>query len=169
MIPSVLECADHDVEAPWSTTSEDAMEVAVARPDVLARFWAKVHKTETCWLWIASVNLKGYGMFHLPRPVGRRIHAHRFAYEAVVGPIPDGLVLDHLCRTSLCVNPAHLEPVTNRENVTRGLRRSHCANGHAYTEENSYWRAGRNGYPWRECKECRLLSRRRWLAARGAR
>lgn len=81
--------------------------------------------------------------------------AHRIAYEIVIGPIPDGLVIDHLCRIPACVNPAHLEPVTSRENVLRGkvsaLRESdYCRNGHPVNAENSYMRDGR----WRCCRAC---------------
>ena len=75
------------------------------------RFWAKVDKTDDCWLWTANRTNAGYGHFWLDR---RMVLAHRFAYELLIGPIPDGLTLDHLCRVRACVNPAHLEAVTNR-------------------------------------------------------
>lgn len=88
------------------------------RRPVAERFWEKVDKTGSCWIWTAQLNRHrgGYGMFWDEKPVW----AHRWAYEALVGPIPDGLVLDHLCRTPACVNPTHLEPVTIEENVRRG-------------------------------------------------
>lgn len=82
------------------------------------RFWAKVDKTDSCWLWTASVNQLGYGRFRVDNTT--RVTAHRYAYETLVGPIPDGQELDHLCRVRSCVNPAHLEPVSHRENVLRG-------------------------------------------------
>ena len=92
-------------------------------PTESERFWSKVDKNGPggCWLWTASLNNRGYGRFG---PTGQRklVRAHRWAYEAVVGPIPDGLVIDHLCGVKRCVNPAHLEPVTNFEN----LRRAGC-------------------------------------------
>lgn len=84
--------------------------------DALWHFMTKVNKTESCWLWERGTN-GGYGMYWFR---GRNIAAHRFAYEALVGPIPEGLELDHTCRVKRCVNPAHLEPVTHRENILRG-------------------------------------------------
>ena len=74
------------------------------------RFWAKVNKTDTCWLWTAST-LNGYGQIKAGGRFGKILLAHRVAYEMLVGPIPEGLQLDHLCRVTLCVNPKHLEPV----------------------------------------------------------
>jgi len=76
-----------------------------------------------CWLWTASTNKNGYGQFRFGSQVdGTRtmVLAHRWAYEHLVGPIPEGLQLDHLCRAPWCVNPEHLEPVTSRENTVRG-------------------------------------------------
>ncbi len=89
-----------------------------------------------CWLW------EGYGKYGLIRVNGKHVLAHRAAYEAFIGPIPDGMHIDHLCRTPSCVNPAHLEPVTQRENVQRGTYgrdlRTHCTRGHELTDENTY-------------------------------
>jgi hypothetical protein len=83
------------------------------------RFWAKVQKgtQDECWFWTARTSQDGYGWF-APFTHGD-MPAHRFAYQLLIGPIPDGLTLDHLCRNTLCVNPRHLEPVTNSENVRR--------------------------------------------------
>lgn len=130
-------------------------------------FWQRVqHGTEVddCWLWTGTVDTPGYGRVQINR---RKIGAHRVAYEALVGPIPEGLDLDHLCRNRLCVNPAHLEPVTRRENLLRGntvpaqrAARTHCPAGHEYTPENTYYSA-RNQ---RNCKECNRLSCRRYYA-----
>ena len=88
-------------------------------PSAEERFWQKVDKTPGCWLWTACVTGLGYGQFRVTHGAPT-VYAHRWAYEAMVGPIPDELVLDHLCRTPSCVNPSHLEPVTQRINVLRG-------------------------------------------------
>ena len=125
------------------------------RPTPAELFWAKVEKTATCWLWTASVDHAGYGQFGVhPRKVG----AHRYAYQALVGPIPEGLELDHLCRVRRCVNPAHLEPVTHAVNMQRGdsfssrkARQTHCIHGHEFTPENT--RRTKRGT--RECKACK--------------
>lgn len=112
-----------------------------AFPDLDTRFIAKVTVSETgCWLWGGYVDPKGYGIFGVG---GQKLsRAHRFAYERFIGPVPDGLFLDHLCRNRNCVNPHHLEVVTNQENVTRGLffraARKACRHGHLLTEDNTY-------------------------------
>ncbi len=85
------------------------------------RFWAKVEKTDTCWLWTGSLNSAGYGGFSTGPT---RDLAHRWAYAHEVGPIPEGLDLDHLCRVKRCVNPAHLEAVTRAENLRRAREAS---------------------------------------------
>jgi hypothetical protein len=122
-----------------------------------ARFWSKVNKTADCWLWTASTNSTGYGSFS--PAVGERVLAHRWSYEQLVGPIPAGLVIDHLCRTPRCVKPAHLEPVTQRENVRRGAAagllngtRTTCIHGHEYTEANTYHSPNRPGH--KQCRSC---------------
>ena len=117
-------------------------------------FWAKVNKTETCWLWTGANHGGGYGTVNIG---GQFKYAHRLSYEWVVGPIPQGLELDHLCRTPACVNPAHLEPVTHRVNTLRGetfgaenVAKTHCAQGHPYDEANTF-RPARGD---RQCREC---------------
>lgn len=130
------------------------------------RFWLKVNKDAgDCWLWTALKNGSGYGIITINKKV--RL-AHRFAYELLVGPIPDGLQLDHLCRVRHCVNPAHLEPVTCRENLHRGdtwaarnAAKTHCPQGHPYDEKNTLVSGG-----LRSCRTCardraRSRSRRR--------
>ena len=82
------------------------------------RFWRYVEQRGECWIWTASIRPNGYGEF---RCNGRLTRAHRFAFEQMVGPVPEGLQLDHLCRNRACVNPEHLEPVTGSVNVQRGL------------------------------------------------
>ena len=123
-----------------------------------------------CWLWKLALR-KGYGAIgigSLKDGSRRNAVVHRIAYEVFVGPIPEGLTIDHLCRVRNCVNPAHLEPVTNGENVLRGqgvsaqhARKTHCIHGHAFTEANTYIRKGGG----RTCRECaRAYDRARRLA-----
>lgn len=141
-----------------------------------ARFWRYVDKSGPggCWLWTGTILARGYGQFWVgPGHRGLRVRAHRFAYEMLVGPIPDGLVIDHLCRVPLCVNPAHMEPVTGRVNIRRGIgpsavnaRKTHCHRGHPFTPANTLLYRGS-----RCCRACmraasqRARDRRRAQAA----
>lgn len=118
-------------------------------------FWSKVRRDPSgCWLWTAAVNSKGYPCFGVK---GRSQLAHRLAYQMLVGPIPVGLEMDHLCRTPRCVNPDHLEPVTPAENTRRALavnNPTHCPRGHAYTADNTYVKHRSNGQINRTCRTC---------------
>lgn len=134
------------------------------------RFLAKVEKTESCWNWTGSI-AGGYGKFWFEG--GPRL-AHRLAYFHWVGPVPEGLTLDHLCRNTSCVNPDHLEPVTLVENIRRGTQgwnhrdKTHCPKGHEYTPENTYH--GTNGRACRACqREHQRTYRLRKLARDGIR
>jgi len=134
------------------------------------RFWEKVARggSGDCWTWLGGRNTNGYGTFYLRRDDGRSpsVVAHRFAYEQLVGRIPAGNELDHLCRNRACVNPAHLEPVSHHENMARSphLRamvrtrrtQTHCMRGHPFTPDNTVVnRAGR-----RSCRICGNLRKR---------
>ena len=119
------------------------------------RFWAKVDKSSECWNWLGYVDAEGYGHYHT-RGQGM-MRAHRVAYSIATGRIPDGLVIDHLCRNTRCCNPAHLQAVTDRVNVMRGIGPSaknavkcECVKGHEFDEKNTYNR--KDGK--RACRRC---------------
>ncbi len=131
----------------------------MSRPTAVERFWAKVQKTPTCWLWTGARTNKGYGRFWNGQ---RYVYSHRWVYEQSFGAIPAGLTIDHLCRTRRCVRPNHLQPVTNRQNILRGssppaqnARKTHCPLGHVLADPNLYTnpKTGK-----RQCRECKLRS-----------
>ena len=106
---------------------------------ILDRLEDKMLIGDDCWEWTAAKSPLGYGALN----VGDRTKlAHRVVYELLVGSIPDGLDLDHLCRNPSCVKPAHLEPVPRAENLRRGdrphARKTHCPQGHPYSGDNLY-------------------------------
>lgn len=101
-------------------------------------FFSKVAQDGDCWVWTAALNAAGYGRFAHAPGTTKNCGAHRWAYEFMVGPIPTGLVLDHLCQTPACVNPYHLDPVTRTVNNNRARdRRPTCSRGHANVPENT--------------------------------
>lgn len=117
-----------------------------------ARFWAKVRKSDGCWEWTGAL-VRGYGRVNVQSLPSRRkvtALAHRVSYELLVGLIPDGLHLDHLCRNTRCVRPDHLEAVSQQEN-NRRARKTHCLRGHPFDEANTYRRKDRNE---RMCRTC---------------
>ena len=139
-----------------------------------ARTWAKVDKNGPtpdfspqlgpCWIWTGARNQHGYGKTSLN---GRTLPAHRFTWEDANGPIPDGLVIDHLCRVPPCVNPSHLEPVTTGENLRRGMhpsmvtrRTNVCRQGHPLTADTTVMDGNT-----RRCKQCQSVTGKRRYAA----
>jgi hypothetical protein len=127
------------------------------------RFWSKVEKSESCWTWTASQTRGGYGQFY--KDGGIPILAHRWSYQSVNGPIPDGLVMDHLCRVRNCVRPDHLEATTQRINILRGnglaaqqAEQTHCKRGHSLEDAHIL---SRNRRDCRKCRKMRNNSRSR--------
>jgi len=139
----------------------------------VARFWAKVNKEgpvhptlgTKCWLWAGAIS-GGYGLAWSGL---RMIGAHRLSYEECRGKIPPGLHLDHLCRVPSCVNPEHLEPVTQQENTRRGIAgwnmavKTHCPQGHEYAGDNLIVYRGQ-----RHCRECGRARARIYIAKKRA-
>lgn len=134
--------------------------------ELLNHFLDRVHFDGNHWLWTAYRTHfgTGYGQMHHRPSMPKAEMAHRVSYEMFVGPIPKGMQIDHLCRIKNCVNPDHLEPVTAQENVRRHhavVRRTHCRNGHEYTEASTYLHNG-----VRFCRPCRAIYMRRYNARR---
>lgn len=131
-------------------------------PNKIEYVWDRIEKvTESgCWIWMGQIGNgynDGYGKFRFHQ---KTLLAHRVIYEIVKGPIPEGLYPDHLCRVRCCVNPYHIELVTNRENILRGsnmaakyIKRTHCNNGHELTPENTVKR-----YDSKTARRCRICS-----------
>ena len=149
------------------------------------RFWARVDKggpvpsRETdplitapptpCWLWLGSCNSQGQAQVSRDH---RTTLAYRVSYELLVGPIPEGFHMDHLCRNRACVNPEHLEPVTASVNQRRGLnsvpgfrRKDSCKNGHPFEGDNIYLATGEV----RRCHTCLKAYKREWARTKRAR
>lgn len=132
-------------------------------------FWSKVFQPSpySCWEWEGGVIPDGYGLFRFE---DHHQLVHRLAYRWLVGEVPNGLELDHLCRNRICVNPLHLEAVTHRINLLRGrslaaqnARKIDCKRGHPLSGENLWTHNGQ-----RLCRECRRAATRRWREARHA-
>lgn len=132
----------------------------------IERFWSLVDRgaDDECWPWLGHVTRSGYGAISMASVTRSPLRAHRVAYTLERGEIPEGLVLDHLCRSRSCCNPAHLEPVTNEQNIERGewlpvanAAKTHCIHGHEFTPENTYITP--EGH--RACRTCTKEAQRR--------
>lgn len=113
---------------------------AMSRPD----FRSRRVLNDPCWIWQGTKSSNGYGLMGVKIENGWQTrHAHRISYENLIGPVPTGLDLDHLCRRRICINPNHLEPVTRSENLSRSplmgrqKKKTHCPRGHLYSGTNS--------------------------------
>lgn len=149
-------------ERPVRSSVQERVAAYTAQPDYI------VDEQTGCWVWQRAERGSGYGAKWHNGACG---YAHRFFYERYVGPIPEGLHIDHLCRNRRCVNPDHLEAVTNRENILRGTgfsavnaRKTHCVNGHPFDEENTYIRPDGD----RDCRACKRVAHAKQDARRRA-
>ena len=133
--------------------------------ELAQRFWSKVDASggvDSCWFWTGGCTGNGYGAIQVG---SRMLRAHRLVYEFFIGLIPPGLTIDHLCRNTKCVNPSHLEAVTNKDNVLRGVgvtaenaRKERCPEGHHYDLLNTHIDpTGR-----RHCRACNNEASRQW-------
>ena len=137
--------------------------------EVEGRFWGRVNKTDTCWLWTGAKSEKGYGVF-----VHRRaFRAHRFSYELLKGPIPAGLLVCHTCDNPPCVNPDHLFVGTPKDNTQDAIQKgravqcaftSECKRGHKWTVENTIQTPHR-----RICRSCQEIHKKAGAAKKRAR
>ena len=149
--------------------------------DINTKFWERVNKNSGCWLWTGGMGGRGsgYGRFYLGE--NKNIMAHRYSYELSKGSIPEGLVIDHICRVRNCVNPDHLRAITNEENILCGegataknKRKTKCHRGHDYYPDNIYIQEVKTitGIKVkRSCKTCiklanRILNRKRYKVHR---
>lgn len=136
--------------------------------DHLSRFWSKVDKTNDCWLWTAA-KVGGYGVFHINR---KPFYAHRISWSIQGRTLVNGMVTDHLCGVRFCVNPKHLEQVTQKINVNRGklpksiAGRTHCPQGHEYAGNNLYIYKTKDNKSYRRCRECHRVEARRYYNKR---
>lgn len=149
----------------WTPKVADAGEPARKAITAIKEHLEKKWSDYPCYEWQGYKTNLGYGQLGTAKKLGKNLYAHRIVWEAVNGPIPEGLSLDHLCRNPSCISPHHLEPVTHKENCLRGVgvgainsKKTHCKTGHAFDDLNTgYLKDGR-----RYCKECQRLATENW-------
>lgn len=150
----------------WHVYGDPLAEVGPSpyRQPLEQRFWRRVEKTDTCWIWTGGRGAREYGIFNYPG--GQK--AHRYSYELHNGEIPDGLTVDHVCFNPPCVNPEHLQLLTLEENSRRQQSKewTHCRNGHEFTTENTVpvvygLPDGRQRFT-RRCRKCTNDSSSAW-------
>lgn len=134
------------------------------------RMWPKIDFTGDCWEWTRAVDKGGYGVFGYLHTANttRNGRVHRIVWNILVGSIPFGLVMDHLCRNHACCNPDHFEPVTDAVNLSRSLatyqaikrQAKACKRGHAFTEVNTYIKTQKSGLKTRSCRRCHSIAER---------
>ena len=153
----------HWLDDDWYSDDPAAIMTPELNKAIENRILSNVVKTKDCWIWHCWIwqgyKRDGYGQIVVNN---KQEQAHRIVYQLLCGKIPKGLVLDHLCRDRLCVNPDHLEPVTNKENIMRGIgltaknaKKTNCPKGHAYTKENTRISKGK-----RYCNDCGKLRKK---------
>lgn len=132
---------------------------------------ANIGPKHQCWEWTGTIDNKGYGK--ISAGANKLVYAHRLAWELMIGPIPKGLVIDHLCRNHSCVNPDHMEVVTIKENVLRGVglsainaRKTACQNGHELAGDNLVIITKASGHQFRRCRACYNEYQREWRRAK---
>jgi hypothetical protein len=143
-------------------------------PRVPQRIWDKISPCPMsgCWLWTSSKHRLGYGDVWFER---KRNYAHRVMYRLLVGEIPQGLELDHKCKTRICCNPDHLEAVTHTENMRRSrgwthqAEKTHCPRGHSYDETAKIITRKRNGHTYRSCRICHSINQQAYMVRSGKR
>jgi hypothetical protein len=135
-------------------TNSGKYEVAASNPRALAKILSHVRYEGDCWIWTGALSSRGYAVGTSNKA---SVYVHRLSHWIVVGPVADGLVLDHLCRRPSCVNPLHTEVVTTAENTRRGAgngSQTHCPQHHPYDETNTRFHTDKRGYTRRMCITC---------------
>lgn len=134
------------------------------------RFWAKVKKTKTCWLWTGCVLRNGYGCIGEGKPSKKNVKVHRVAWKLAGRKLVEGFTIDHLCNTKLCVNVSHLRQVSGPVNSRRYFRElKHCKRGHPFIPENTRLQRNKKGYLVRVCSMCARMHSRRFMNVKNPR